>query len=78
MEKNKPSSVVERLKEIALQQKREKLIKTSADSSVRSCTNCGAPRGKLDGLTKCAYCGFEFLEVKLTDGIHIQKEDNSK
>jgi uncharacterized Zn finger protein (UPF0148 family) len=41
------------------------------------CPNCGAGRAKQDGLTHCAYCGHEFLSVKLTDGIFIKKEDNS-
>ena len=69
---------MERLKEMAMQQKREAVSQTSADSSVRCCKNCGAPRAKQDGLSKCAYCGYEFFDVTLTQGIHIQKEDNSK
>ncbi len=43
-----------------------------------TCPNCGAGRAKDDGLTHCAYCGFEFLSVKITDGIHLKKEDNSR
>lgn len=41
------------------------------------CPNCGAGRAKQDGLTHCAYCSFEFLAVKLSDGLHLKKGDNS-
>lgn len=40
------------------------------------CPNCGAGRAQQDGLTHCAYCGYEFMSVTLTDGLHIKKEDN--
>jgi uncharacterized Zn finger protein (UPF0148 family) len=43
----------------------------------KSCPNCGAGRTKHDGITSCGYCGFEFIRVKLTDGVYIKKEDNS-
>lgn len=42
-----------------------------------ACPNCGAGRAKQDGITHCAYCGFEFISVKITDGIHLNKSDNS-
>ncbi|WP_459641268.1 hypothetical protein [Flavobacterium sp. CGRL2] len=45
--------------------------------NVRDCPNCGAGRAKQDGVTHCAYCGFEFITVQLTDGVYIKKEDNS-
>lgn len=48
-----------------------------AKMNVRDCPNCGAGRAKQDGVTHCAYCGFEFITVKLTDGVYIKKEDNS-
>lgn len=51
---------------------------TDAGMQVRDCPNCGAGRAKQDGLTHCAYCGFAFMEGKLTDGVHVKKEDNSK
>jgi uncharacterized Zn finger protein (UPF0148 family) len=41
------------------------------------CPNCGAGRAKQDGLTHCAYCGYQFLDVELDDGIYLKKEDNS-
>jgi uncharacterized Zn finger protein (UPF0148 family) len=50
---------------------------TEAKMNAKDCPNCGAGRAKQDGLTHCAYCGFEFLNVKLTDGVYIKKEDNS-
>jgi uncharacterized Zn finger protein (UPF0148 family) len=49
-----------------------------ASIEARDCPNCGAGRAKQDGLTHCAYCQFEFLSVKLTDGLNVKKEDNSK
>ncbi|WP_223302280.1 hypothetical protein [Flavobacterium branchiophilum] len=48
-----------------------------AKMDAADCPNCGAGRAKQEGLTHCAYCGHEFLAVKLTDGIFIKKEDNS-
>ncbi len=47
-----------------------------AEVAISSCPNCGAGRAENDGLTKCAFCGFEFMQVTLTDGINIKKEDN--
>ncbi len=39
------------------------------------CPSCGASRAKEDGIVCCAYCGYEFLTVKPTDGIYLKKED---
>lgn len=77
MEK-KPLSFVERIKQIALEQKREALKIKEADSSIISCPQCGAGRTKGNGLTRCAYCGYVFTSVVMTDGVHIKKTDNSK
>ena len=49
---------------------------TAASMQTRDCPNCGAGRAQQDGLTHCAYCGFEFMSVTLTDGIHIKTKDN--
>lgn len=78
-EKNKPLSLLEKIKQKATQQKSYggDCKAESPKMNSRVCTNCGAGRTEQDGLTHCAYCGFEFLAVKLTDGIHINKEDNS-
>ena len=79
-EENKPLSFIEKMKLKAKQQKNyggETEI-FEAKLEVRDCPNCGAGRAMQDGVTHCAYCGFEFLNVKLTDGIHIKKEDNSR
>ncbi|MFD2920987.1 hypothetical protein ACFS6H_14780 [Terrimonas rubra] len=51
---------------------------SEAGIQATTCPNCGAGRAKQDGVTHCAYCGFEFISTTLTDGIHIKKEDNSK
>ncbi|HEX7753986.1 MAG TPA: hypothetical protein VF421_01470 [Niabella sp.] len=79
MEEKKNRSFLEKLK--AKAQAQEKyggtFEKKEAGLEVRTCPGCGAGRGKADGLTHCAYCGFEFLQVTLTDGLHIKKEDNS-
>ncbi len=48
-----------------------------AQMEIRDCPECGAGRAFQKGLTTCAYCGFVFMAVKLTDGIHIKKENNS-
>lgn len=71
-------SLVERIKQLALEQKREEFKVKEANNSVKGCPQCGAGRAKQDGLTNCAYCGYEFIKVKVTDGIHIKKEDNSR
>ena len=72
-------SFLEKLKEKAEQQPNYggSFEKTEAVMDTKNCPNCGAGRAKQDGITHCAYCGFEFVAVKLTDGIHLKKEDNS-
>jgi len=50
----------------------------SATLTIKDCPNCGAARAQQDGITHCAYCGFEFIAVKISDGIHLKKEDNSR
>lgn len=74
----KPLSLVERMKQKALQQKREAWVEKQPAVTTTTCPNCGVGRSKEDGLTRCAYCGFEFISRTLTDGIHIQHSDNSK
>ncbi|MDR2638224.1 MAG: hypothetical protein LBC09_00120 [Helicobacteraceae bacterium] len=51
---------------------------TKAKTEAKLCPNCGAPRAKQDGLTRCAYCGYKFIDAALTDGVYIKAEDNSK
>ena len=74
----KPLTIVERMKKLALQQKRAKFNEKQAGVTTSTCPNCGSGRNKADGLTRCAYCGFTFLQHDLSDGIHITEEDNSK
>lgn len=81
MEEKKPLSFVEKMKLKAQSQKTYGIDENNtfkeAKMDAADCPNCGAGRAKQDGLTHCAYCGHEFLAVKLTDGIFIKKEDNS-
>ena len=79
-EKSKPLSYLEKLKLKANSQQHYggKAEKQEAKMDARDCPNCGAGRAKQDGVTHCAYCSFEFINVKLTDGLNIKKEDNSK
>lgn len=51
--------------------------KEEAKMDIRDCPECGAGRAYRKGLTACAYCGFVFMDTKLTDGMHIKKENNS-
>lgn len=77
---SKPTfSLIERMKQKARDQQSYggKTENNSANTTARSCPNCGAGRAKDDGLTHCAYCGFTFMDVTLSDGLHIKKEDNS-
>lgn len=81
MEENKkPLSLLEKMKQKAMGQKSYGggFVEEEAKVGARACPNCGAGRAKQDGLTYCAYCGFEFLSVKLSDGINIKKDDNSQ
>lgn len=78
-EEKKPLSFVERMRQKAAGQKNyggDPEIK-HASMEIKDCPNCGAGRAKQDGLTHCAYCGHQFLQVKLTDGVYVKKEDNS-
>lgn len=79
-DKSKALSFVERMKLKAKAQNREENIYTEREASidVTVCPNCGAGRAKSDGLTACAYCGYKFVAVTLTDGLNIKKEDNSR
>jgi len=79
-EEKKLLSFVEKMKLKAQQQKNYggEITATEAKMATCTCPNCGAGRAKQDGLTNCAYCGHAFVDVKLTDGLHIKKEDNSK
>lgn len=79
MSEKKVVSFLEKLKEKAKQQENYggKAEINEAKMDVKDCPNCGAGRAVHDGITNCAYCGFEFIRVKLTDGVHLKKEDNS-
>lgn len=78
-EEKKAISLLERMKLQAQNQETYyKTIEKAASVGVVACPNCGAGRAKYEGVTKCAYCGFLFIENKLSDGINIKKEDNSK
>ncbi|MCP2028960.1 uncharacterized Zn finger protein (UPF0148 family) [Flavobacterium sp. HSC-32F16] len=79
MEEKKVNSFLSRLKENAQKQTNYggEIEITEAKMNAKDCPNCGAGRAKQDGLTHCAYCRFEFLSVKLTDGVYIKKDDNS-
>ena len=78
-EKKRTQSFLEKLKEKALTQQNYGGDGTfeEARMEVRDCPSCGAGRAYRDGLTNCAYCGFSFMDIKLTDGIHIKKSNNS-
>jgi len=75
----KPLSILERMKQKAQSQTPYggAVQSSEAKIDITTCPNCGAGRAKTDGLTKCGYCGFVFIEQELTDGINIKKEDNS-
>ncbi len=75
-ENNKTHSLLARLKQRAAQRSTGKPLEASV--ATKDCPNCGAGRAEQDGLTHCAYCGYEFISVKLDDGIYIQSSDNSK
>jgi len=76
-------SFTERLKQKAMQQKnygheQEQQQDMRAHMAVRDCPNCGAARAETDGLTHCAYCGFQFIGTQLDNGIYIQQQNNSQ
>ncbi len=77
---NKMLSYIEKmkLKAAAQQNYGGKVDSAPAKMEAVDCPNCGAGRAKQEGVTNCAYCGFTFIQVTLTDGLHIKKEDNSK
>lgn len=79
-EQKKPKSLLDKIKQKSQNQKTYggQYNEKPANLSIRACPNCGAGRANQDGLTHCAYCGFEFLSVKLTDGINIKSNDNSQ
>lgn len=79
-EKKTPLSLLQKMRQTAKEQKSYggDFVDEPAKVNVRTCPNCGAGRAQQDGLTHCTYCGFEFLSVQLTDGIHIKKEDNAQ
>jgi ribosomal protein L37AE/L43A len=80
MADKKSAGFLQNLKKLSLEQKNyadtNEAQKTQA--AAKLCPNCGAPRAKQDGLTHCAYCGYKFIDVVLTDGIYIKSEDNSQ
>lgn len=78
-EKKNTQSYLERLKQRALSQENYggEIKYEQAHMQVYDCPECAAARAPGDGLTVCAYCGFKFMTVKLSDGIHIKKENNT-
>ncbi|MCK0199521.1 hypothetical protein [Ornithobacterium rhinotracheale] len=75
----KPLSMVERMKLKAKQQQKYggEFVEKKAEVAAQDCPNCGAGRAKHEGVTHCAYCGFQFIEKKMDKGIFINDEDNS-
>ncbi|NML21883.1 hypothetical protein HHL16_13415 [Pseudoflavitalea sp. G-6-1-2] len=80
MTEKKVKSYLDKLKEKAAAQENYggSLEASEAKMDAVDCPNCGAGRAKQDGVTHCAYCGFEFIAVKLSNGINIQSTDNSR
>lgn len=78
-EKKRALTYLEKLKQQALNQQHYggDVPDEAARMEVRDCPNCGAGRAYRHGLTHCAYCGFSFMDIKLTDGIHLKKDNNS-
>lgn len=70
-------SLIQKMKQTLQNQKRAPQEQITPTLSLLTCPNCGAGRAKRDGLTHCAYCNFEFIKPKITDGIHLKKTDNS-
>lgn len=71
------ATLIEKMKQTLMHQKRDLPEQTAPTLSLRTCPNCGAGRAKGDGLTHCAYCNFAFIQPSITDGIHLKKTDNS-
>lgn len=78
-DENKPLSFVERMKLKAIQQEKYGGVadEKAATVAAQDCPNCGAGRAKHTGVTHCAYCGYQFIEQKINDGIHLKNDDNS-
>lgn len=78
-EKNNTQSYLDRLKKQAISQENygAEIKYNEAKVQVYDCPECAAARAPGDGLTVCAYCGYKFMTVKLSDGIHIKKVNNS-
>ncbi|MBB6499198.1 hypothetical protein [Pedobacter cryoconitis] len=78
-EKDKTLSYLERLKQQAVNQENYggEIKAEEAKMEVRDCPECGAGRAFHQGLTVCAYCGFKFMDIRLTDGLYIRKQNNS-
>ncbi|AOM79696.1 hypothetical protein [Pedobacter steynii] len=78
-DKKKAQTYVEQLKQKASEQENygAEIKYEQAHMLVCDCPECGAGRALVDGLTICAYCGFKFMTVKLSNGIHIKKTNNS-
>lgn len=77
-QENKAVSFMQRLKQKTASQAHyggETTLEPAKMGAV-NCPSCGAGRAKQDGLTHCAYCGFEFMSVTLTDGLNIKQTDN--
>lgn len=74
--KEKPLSLVEkmRLKSKTTTVYGGEYKEKKAELGATDCPNCGAGRAKRDGVKKCAYCGFEFIQHDHTQGIHLTKE----
>lgn len=79
-EEKKTLSFVEKMKLKAKTQQvyGGKLEDKPASLHIKDCSNCGAARAQQDGITHCAYCGFGFIAVKISDGINLKSEDNSQ
>lgn len=81
MSDEKPKlSLIERLKLQSQQQEQlaGDFMNKPAELEIQDCPNCGAGRAKRDGVTKCAYCNYEFISAKIDDGINLKSTDNSR
>ncbi len=80
MSEKKVNSILDKLKNKVKNQEAYggRMEEKDAALSIKDCPNCGAGRTQQNGITHCAYCGFEFIAVKVTDGLHIKKEDNAQ
>ncbi|MFD2598988.1 hypothetical protein ACFSQ3_08485 [Sphingobacterium corticis] len=77
---NKTKSILAQLKEKASKKSiyGGEAQERSSNLQTLTCPNCGAGRAKHDGLTKCAYCGFVFIDTELSKGIYLNTDDNTK